>query len=313
MRAIPVRYPRRAGGRETVADSLTHVTALARVLAGPRPPVLLDVRWRLPALVSAQAPPGRDSYRAGHLPGARFVDLDRDLAAPPGPGGRHPLPAAGRFQAAMRRAGVRDGRPVVVYDEADSTAAARAWWLLRYFGHDQVRVLDGGYQAWLAAGQPVETGPGPAGASPWAADGFTARPGGLPLLDAAAAAALARESVLLDARAAERYRGAVEPVDPVAGHIPGAVSAPTTANVTAAGQFLDPAALRARFAGLGVPVPGDAPGAPLPGVYCGSGVTAAHEVLAMDIAGLPAALYLGSWSDWITDPARPVATGAGPG
>jgi thiosulfate/3-mercaptopyruvate sulfurtransferase len=316
MRVIPVRYPRRAGGKEIVADSLTGVTALARVLAGPRPPVLLDVRWRLP-VASVKAPPGIDSYRAGHLPGARFVDLDRELAAPPGAGGRHPLPGAGQFQEAMRRAGVRDGWPVVVYDEADATAAARAWWLLRYFGHDQVRVLDGGYRAWAAAGQPVETGPGPAAAAGGGPDGFTARPGGLPLLDAAAAAALARDSVLLDARAAERYRGEVEPVDPVAGHIPGATSAPTTANVTSGGTFLDPPVLRARFIQLGVPAPGQAAsapaGAPLPGVYCGSGVTAAHEVLAMDVAGIPAALYLGSWSDWITDPARPVATGPEPG
>ena len=256
MRAIPVRYPRRAGGKEIVADSLTDVTALARALAGPRPPVLLDVRWRL------TGPPGIDSYRAGHLPGARFVDLDRELAGPPGAGGRHPLPPVDQFQAAMRRAGVRDGWPVVVYDEADSTAAARAWWLLRYFGHDQVRVLDGGYRAWVAAGQPVETGPGPSAAPDGgtadggAADGFTARPGGLPLLDAAAAAALARDSVLLDARSAERYRGEAEPVDPVAGHIPGAISAPTTANVTADGTFLPRPALQARFIQLGVPAPG---------------------------------------------------------
>ena len=309
MRAIPVRYPRRAGGKEIVADSLTDVTALAAALAGPRPPVLLDVRWRL------TGPPGIDSYRAGHLPGARFVDLDRDLAGPAGAGGRHPLPAAGQFQDAMRRAGVRDGWPVVVYDEADSTAAARAWWLLRYFGHDQVRVLDGGYQAWLAAGQPVEAGPAARrDRRADAADAFTARPGQLPLLDAAAAAALARDSVLLDARAAERYQGAVEPVDPVAGHIPGAVSAPTTANVTPAGQFLGPGRRCA---------PGSPPwasrcrartaGAPPPGVYCGSGVTAAHEVLALHVAGIPAALYVGSWSDWITDPARPVATGPDPG
>jgi thiosulfate/3-mercaptopyruvate sulfurtransferase len=301
--AIPVRYPRRAGGKETVADSLTDVTTLAAALAGPRAPVLLDVRWRL------TGPPGIGSYQAGHLPGARFVDLDHDLAGPPGPGGRHPLPAAGQFQDAMRRAGVRDGWPVVLYDEADSTAAARAWWLLRYFGHDQVRVLDGGYQAWLAAGQPVEAGPGP-GPAPAAADAFTARPGHLPLLTAATAAALARDGVLLDARAAERYQGAVEPVDPVAGHIPGAVSAPTTANVTAAGRFRDPAALRARFAALGVRAD---PGAPPVGAYCGSGVTAAHEVLALQVAGIPAALYVGSWSDWITDPARPVVTGADPG
>jgi thiosulfate/3-mercaptopyruvate sulfurtransferase len=304
VRADRMRYPRRAGGKETVADSLTDVTVLAAELAGPRPPVLLDVRWRL------AGPPGIESYRAGHLPGARFVDLDRDLAGPPGSGGRHPLPTAGHFQDAMRRAGVRDGWPAVVYDEADSTAAARAWWLLRYFGHDQVRVLDGGYQAWLAAGQPVQGGPGP---GPAGAPGtFTARPGQLPLLDAAGAAALARDGVLLDARAAERYRGEVEPADPVAGHIPGAVSAPTTANVTAGGRFLDPGALRARFAGLDAGAGRD-PGAPPVGVYCGSGVTAAHEVLALDVAGLPAALYLGSWSDWITDPARPVATGPEPG
>ncbi len=228
--SIPVCNPRRAGGRETVADSLTDVTALAAALAGPRPPVLLDVRWRL------TGPPGIDSYRAGHLPGARFVDLDRDLAAPPGAGAGIRCPPAGQFQDAMRRAGVRDGWPVVVYDEADSTAAARAWWLLRYFGHDRVRVLDGGYQAWLAAGQPVEAGPGSGDPAGGAAGAFTARPGQLPLLDAAAAAALARDSVLLDARAAERYQGAVEPVDPVAGHIPGAVSAPTTANVTRPGS-----------------------------------------------------------------------------
>jgi len=307
-------------------DSLTDASSLASALAGPQPPVLLDVRWGL------AGPPGIDSYRAGHLPGAQFVDLDRDLAAPPGPGGRHPLPALADFQAAMRRAGVRAGRPVVLYDDGDSTAAARGWWLLRYFGHDQVRVLDGGYRAWLAAGQPAEQQT--AAARP---GDFTARPGHLPLLDAAGAARLARDGLLLDARAAERYRGEVEPADPVAGHIPGAVSAPTAANVAPDGRFLDPAALRARFSGLGVSTgsgqeaeglggapagPGGKAGGPgggvagrgaVAGVYCGSGVTAAHEVLAMRLAGLPAALYLGSWSDWITDPARPVATGPEPG
>ena len=148
----------------------------------------------------------------------------------------------------MRRAGVDDDRPVLVYDENDSVAAARAWWLLRYFGHQQVQVLDGGYQAWLAADEPIETGPAPAPPP----GTFTARPGHLPLLDAAGAARVAREGVLLDARAAERYRGEVEPVDPVAGHIPDAVSAPTTENLGPGGRFLDPEALRARFAGLGV-------------------------------------------------------------
>jgi thiosulfate/3-mercaptopyruvate sulfurtransferase len=293
-------------------DSTLEPTALAAALAAGPAPVLLDVRWRL------GGPPGRDRYPEGHLPGARFVDLDRDLAGPPGAGGRHPLPDAGAFEAAMRRAGVDDDRPVVIYDENDSMAAARAWWLLRYFGHQQVQVLDGGYQAWLAADEPIETGPAPAPPP----GTFTARPGHLPLLDAAGAARVAREGVLLDARAAERYRGEVEPVDPVAGHIPAAVSAPTTGNLGPGGRFLDPEALRARFTGLGVPaaaagtLPGDvlaggvpADGAVTTGVYCGSGVTAAHEVLALSLAGMPAALYVGSWSDWITDPARPVATG----
>ena len=208
---------------------------------GPAP-VLLDVRWRL------GGPPGLDRYREGHLPGAQFADLDRDLAGPPGTGGRHPLPDAGTFQAAMRRAGISDDRPVVAYDENDSTAAARAWWLLRYFGHQQVQVLDGGYQAWLAADLPIETGP----ATAPEAGTFTARPGHLPLLDAEGAARMAREGVLLDARAAERYRGETEPVDPVAGHIPAAVSAPTTGNLDPAGRFLDAETLRDRFTRLGV-------------------------------------------------------------
>jgi thiosulfate/3-mercaptopyruvate sulfurtransferase len=284
-------------------NSTVDAAALAAAMAGGLAPVLLDVRWRL------GGPPGLDRYREGHLPGAQFADLDRDLAGPPGAGGRHPLPDAGRFQAAMRRAGISDDRPVVAYDENDSTAAARAWWLLRYFGHQQVQVLDGGYQAWLAADLPIETGPA-AAREPGT---FTARPGHLPLLDAEGAARMAREGVLLDARAAERYRGETEPVDPVAGHIPAAVSAPTTGNLDPAGRFLDAAALRDRFTGLGVgaAAPGTPDGAVTTGVYCGSGVTAAHEVLAMAIAGIPAALYVGSWSDWITGPARPVATGPG--
>jgi thiosulfate/3-mercaptopyruvate sulfurtransferase len=302
---------------------LTDVISLARDLAARPGPVLLDIRWRL------GGPPGLAGYRAGHLPGAVFVDLDRDLSGPPGADGRHPLPAVARFQAAMRRAGVQDGRAVVVYDEADGMAAARGWWLLRYFGHDQVRLLDGGYRAWVAAGQPVAAGDEHASGGD-----FTARPGGLPLLDAVGAARLARHGLLLDARAAERYRGDAEPVDPVAGHIPGAVSAPATGSLGPDGRFLPPDRLRARFAALaaraGVPavaqaglslIPGAGTagsgasvGAPARvGVYCGSGVTAAHEVLALALAGQPAALYAGSWSHWITNPARPVATGPAPG
>jgi thiosulfate/3-mercaptopyruvate sulfurtransferase len=272
---------------------LVSPAALAEELAGEPGPGLLDVRWRL------GGPPGIDSYRAGHPPGAVFVDLDRDLAAPPGLGGRHPLPDPAVFQQAMRAAGVSQDRPVVVYDDRDATAAARGWWLLRYYGHENVRVLDGGYQAWRAAGLPVSQ------ADPAGPPGdFTARPGRMPVLDAAGAESMARTGLLLDARAGERYRGEREPVDPVPGHIPGAVSAPTTENVNADGTFRPAADLAARFRGLGVTAESDV------GVYCGSGVTAAHQALALSLAGLPAALYVGSWSDWITDPAHPVATGA---
>jgi thiosulfate/3-mercaptopyruvate sulfurtransferase len=258
-------------------------------------PVFLDVRWKL------GGPPGLSSYLEGHIPGASFVDLDTELAGPPGTGGRHPMPSTETFQGAMRRAGVSAGRHVVVYDAGDSTAAARAWWLLRYFGHPDVQVLDGGFRAWTAAGRPVATG-SPASGSPasGALGDFVAEPGHMPLLDASDATTLVRAGgVLLDARSAERYRGETEPVDAKAGHIPGAVSAPTTLNVRPDGTFADPAALAARFAAFeGRSV----------GVYCGSGVTAAHEVLALEMAGIPAALYLGSWSDWITDPTRPIAT-----
>ncbi|TMR95184.1 sulfurtransferase [Nonomuraea basaltis] len=254
---------------------------------------VLDVRWRL------GGPPGVELYREGHIDGAVYCDLDTDLAAPPGEGGRHPLPEAGAFQRAMRRLGVSGDRPVVVYDDAGSTVAARAWWALRYFGHQDVRVLDGGLSAWTEAGLPTTKEP----PEPVEEGDFTARPGGMPVLTAGEAAALAAEGVLLDARAAERYRGEVEPVDPVAGHVPGAVNAPTVENIGPDGRFLDPAALRARFAGLGV---GEGIRA---GAYCGSGVTAAHEVLALELAGVPAALYVGSWSNWVADSSRPVATG----
>jgi thiosulfate/3-mercaptopyruvate sulfurtransferase len=291
-----------------MSGPLIDVGALAGELAGTRPPVVLDVRWRF------GGPPAIDSFTEGHLPGAVFVDLDTDLAGPPGAGGRHPLPASADFEAAMRRAGVRPGRLVVAYDEGDSTVAARAWWLLRYFGHDEVRVLDGGLRAWTAAGLPVTAGPPQTAGPQQAGEGpgpgrpaFTAEPGHLPLLDHAAAAALARSGVLLDARAAPRYRGETEPIDQLAGHIPGALSAPTSANVTADGLLLSPDQLRERFAALGVH-----PGLQV-GAYCGSGVTAAHEVLALELAGIPAALYVGSWSGWIADGGRPVATGPEPG
>ncbi|MEV0596168.1 sulfurtransferase [Nonomuraea cavernae] len=257
-----------------------------------RDATVLDVRWRL------GGPPGIDLYREGHLPGAAYCDLDTDLAAPPGEQGRHPLPSAAGFEAAMRRLGVDDDRPVVVYDDAGATVAARAWWTLRYFGHQDVRVLDGGLTAWTEAGLPTakeapEIVPG----------GFTARPGAMPVLTADQAGALAGDGVLLDARAAARYRGEVEPVDPLAGHIPGAVCAPTTDNLGADGRFLPSGELLARFRDLGVREDAVA------GAYCGSGVNAAHQVLALEVAGLPGALYVGSWSNWVADPGRPVATG----
>ena len=254
-------------------------------------PVLIDSTWNL------AGPPGKEAYDAGHLPGAYFVDLDTELAGPPGPG-RHPLPAATTVTATFRRTGISADTPVVVYDASNSTAAARAWWIFRYFGVRDVRVLDGGLAAWQAAGGAVTTDVPADGDST-----FTATPGHIPMLDADGAAAVAASGVLLDARAPERFAGEVEPMDPVAGHIPGAVNAPTHTNVDSTGHFLPTADLRARFTGLGVDNTSEV------AVYCGSGVTAAHEALALEIAGIPSTVYVGSWSEWITDPARPVATG----
>ncbi|MFF8915560.1 sulfurtransferase [Streptomyces sp. NPDC015032] len=263
--------------------------------AGPRPPVLLDVRWQL------GGPHGRPDYEAGHIPGAVFVDLDAELAGPAGRGGRHPLPDPEEFGAVMRRAGVSRDTPVVVYDGGQGWAAARAWWLLRWTGHEDVRVLDGGLVAWKDAKGALQTEvPAPAEGD------FRPVPGALPLLDADGAAALARSGLLLDARAAERYRGDVEPVDRVGGHIPGAVSAPTSENTGDDGRFLPAPSLAARFKDLG------ADRAPEIGVYCGSGVSGTHEVLALAVAGIPAALYAGSWSEWSADESRPVAKGPDP-
>jgi thiosulfate/3-mercaptopyruvate sulfurtransferase len=283
-----------------VASPLVSVADLT--LAGEEI-VLLDVRWDL-----AQGP-RRDLFAAGHIPGAVFVDLAADLAGSPGPGGaggRHPLPDPAVFVAAMRTAGVSGDRAVVVYDGTGGLSAARAWWLLRHYGHPDVTVLDGGLEAWRAAGQPLALG---AGDAPRPGD-FSGRPGAMPVLDATGAASLARQGVLLDARAAARFRGESEPVDPVAGHIPGARSRPTTANLAPDGRFRPRSRLRSEFADAAAAGAGDGVGVGVTiGVYCGSGVTAAHQVLALEVAGLAAALYPGSWSDWVSDPARSVATG----
>lgn len=276
-----------------MVSPLVSVEDLSALLAGDDAPLLLDVRWSL------TGPPGIDSYRAGHLSGAVFADLDRDLAGPPGSAGRHPLPEPDQATDALRRLGVRIGRAVVAYDDGDASVAARAWWLLRWAGHDQVWVLDGGYAAWLAAGLPVVAGDPPA-VTP---GDVVVRPGGMPVADADEAAAVARTGALLDVRVPTRFRGETEPVDPVAGHVPGARNAPLAGNLGPDGRFLAPDDLAARFAALGV-----RPGVDV-AAYCGSGVGAAQTVLALEVAGLSGALYAGSWSNWVADPARPVATG----
>lgn len=258
---------------------------------------LLDVRWRL------DRPDGRPDYLAGHIPGAVYVDLEAELAdhGRPASAGRHPLPSQSAVQAAARRWGLRKNRTVVVYDDLNNLSSARAWWMLRDGGIDDVRVLDGALGAWRAAGFGLETGE----VTPPPGDVILRR-GVMPALDIDDAAAFPEFGTLFDARAGERYRGEVEPVDPRAGHIPGAVSAPTAGNLDADGRFLPPDVLRQRFLGLGAD-----PGAPV-AAYCGSGVTAAHEALALTLAGFEPAIFPGSWSAWSNDPDRPVATGPEP-
>lgn len=252
--------------------------------------IVLDVRWRL------NGPPGLDDYLVSHLPGAVFVDLHDGVTGPAGAGGRHPLPLAADFERAMRAAGVSDSSDVLIYDDGDLLPASRVWWTLRYFGFTgPVSVLDGGFAGWTGA---------VSSSVPSVVPGtFTARPGHMPVLDAASAASLASSGILLDVRASERFRGEVEPIDKVAGHIPGALNAPGAGIFDTSGLLLSPGALGERYAELGV-----RPGTEV-GAYCGSGVTAAREVYAMHLAGLSAALYVGSWSEWITDPSRPIATG----
>ena len=255
------------------------------------PITVLDVRYQ------TGAPDGREAFATGHVPGAAYVDLDTALAGPPAapgrPGGRHPLPDTAVFEAAMREAGVRHDRPVVVYDDWGGRAAARAWWLLRYHGHDDVRVLDGGWPAWLDAGGVSEEGP-----VTHEPGDFVAEPGHLPVVDTDDVLAV---EVLVDARAHARYAGEHEPIDPVAGHVPGAVNVPTNDNLGPDGRFKHPDELRRTYAAVGAVAGADV------AAYCGSGVTACHDLLALAVARVPAALYAGSWSDWVSDPERPVA------
>ncbi|WP_110946302.1 sulfurtransferase [Streptomyces avicenniae] len=258
---------------------------------------ILDVRWAL------GVPDGRPAYRDGHLPGAVYVDLEAELSGHGVPtDGRHPLPSVADLQAAARRWGIRAQDTVVVYDDAGGLAAARAWWLLGHAGLADVRILDGTLAAWRAAGLPLVSGEE---AAPPPGD-VRLSYGHRPVIDADEAAGLPARGVLLDARAAERYRGEHEPVDPRAGHIPGALSAPTGDNLTGDGRFRPAAELAARFDALGAGADDTV------AVYCGSGVTAAHTVAALAVAGREAALFPGSWSAWSADPARPVATGPSP-
>jgi thiosulfate/3-mercaptopyruvate sulfurtransferase len=285
----------------TVSTPLIDVATLAEALAKGATPVILDASFDL-----ADPTAGERAYAQGHLPGAHYLHLDRDLAdhAPAADGrfrGRHPLPTFEAFAATVGRLGIGPSSAVVVYDRQGGMYAARAWWMLRWLGHANVAVLDGGLPAWTAGHALTAEVPAvPAATAPY--------PAAAPLvgtLDADALAARLGNVRLLDARAPERFRGDVEPLDPVAGHIPGALNRPFKDNLGADGRFLPSATLRAAFAALlGADAPADV-------VHqCGSGVTACHNLLAMEAAGLPgSALYPGSWSEWCADPARPVAVG----
>lgn len=275
---------------------------LQRLLDGPTPPVVLDAGFDL-----ADPQAGRRDFEAGHIPGAQHADLDADLCGTKtGRNGRHPLPDREAFAATVGRWGIGAHTPVVVYDRQGGAFAARLWWMLRWMGHADVRVLDGAWAAWLAAGGRVETGGAPArhGTPPY--------PPGAPRVATLPAEALLAHLGdtglrLIDARTPERFRGESEPIDPVAGHIPGAVNRCFKDNLGPDGRFKPAAQLREEFTALLDGRPAQA------AVHqCGSGVTACHNLLAMEAAGLAgSALYPGSWSEWCADPARPVARGHG--
>ncbi|MEN0022438.1 MAG: sulfurtransferase [Microbacterium sp.] len=277
-------------------SNFVSVAELNELQASGAPVRVIDVRWRL------DRPDGRADYLSGHIPGAVYVPLDTELSSHGEPAdGRHPLPTTEQLQDAARRWGVHDGDVVVAYDDAKGVAAARAWWLLRQAGVD-VRVLEGGIRGWRDAGHDVTT------------DDVTPEAGDVTLAEIGAsaitideAAALPASGVLLDVRAGERYRGEVEPLDPQAGHIPGAVNLPTVLHFDSAGRILDHDTVRATFAAVGV-TPGTAVAA-----YCGSGITAAHTALVLDEVGIEAKVFPGSWSQWSNTPGRPVAVGDQPG
>jgi len=275
---------------------LVSVDWLAANIAQPSLRVA-DVRWAL------AGPPGRERYEGGHIPGAAFLDADRELSSPGEGPGRHPIPTPEKLAEVLGRAGIGDEHVVVAYDDAGGSIAARLWWLYRHFGHDGAcAVLDGGIAAWTDAGHALTLEPTAHPAATWT-------PGEArdDVVGTDEVAGMPRGStLLLDARAGERYRGETEPIDPRAGHVPGAHSAPWAANLDGNGRFLPPEELRARYAELGA---GERPTI----AYCGSSLSATHDLLALELAGIGGArLYEGSWSDWSADPSRPVATGATP-
>ncbi|MDP9012454.1 MAG: sulfurtransferase [Pseudomonadota bacterium] len=275
----------------------------ARPGLASRPAVLLDCRFDL-----SNPAAGHQAYVTAHIPGAFHADLNRHLAAPvTADSGRHPLPSAGGLREFFGALGIGDDTQVIAYDDANGSLAARAWWLLRWLGHFQVAVLDGGFKAWVASGGAVERGEPVRAAAPGVATGLTTplRPETVVSTADVSRALRDPNRLLVDARAAERFAGSVEPLDPVAGHVPGAVNHPFSSNLESDGRFLPAAELRRRWLER---LDGTAPGDVV--LMCGSGVTACHDLLAMEIAGLPGAvLYAGSWSEWIRDPQRPVARG----
>lgn len=279
--------------------TLIDVDGLAARLRDPDCAVL-DCRFDL-----ARPAWGREAWAAGHVPGAQHADLDRDLSSPAGPAtGRHPLPAPEAFAARASAWGIDERVQVVVYDQGNGMYAARAWWLFRWLRHGAVAVLDGGFAAWTAAGQPIGTAP-----EGRAARRFVARPDRGAIVDAAFVAARlctsAADMRLVDARGADRFAGQNETIDPVPGHVPGAVNHPFTRNLDAAGRMRPAAELRAEW----LQTLGGRPPTALVAM-CGSGVSACQNLLALEHAGLGSArLYPGSWSEWIRDPSRPVATG----
>jgi thiosulfate/3-mercaptopyruvate sulfurtransferase len=276
--------------------TLMSASELKERLETGRRTVLLDVRWVLGRT------DGHNEYLAGHLPGAVFVDLPTELADHAQSGrGRHPLPSLESFQSSARQWGINDGDTIVSYDNSGSMAAARVWWMLRNAGITSVYLLDGGLAAWRANGYPVEAGEVTADVG-----NVALGHGAMPAITEQDAAQWHHSGVLLDARAGERYRGEVEPIDPKAGHIPGAVSAPTSGNIAGDGTFLPADELRRRFGELGLDELSKV------AVYCGSGVTASHEIAALEIAGYRAALFPGSFSQWSNNAANPVAVGSDP-